>query len=304
MGERLLEKNTGFKKWWQMMRPHTLTASIVPVTLGTAMVLPMRKPALLLFAAMLIASIFIQIATNLFNEYFDYKRGLDTTESVGIGGSIVRDGFHPKTILRLAFALCLAAMFIGIYICIESNWWIAVAGLICILTGYLYSGGPRPIAYSPFGELISGLFMGVFIIWISFFIQAETLTLNCILISIPIGILVGGINMANNIRDLEGDKAKGRRTLPILLGRPRAIHVLSLLFAFSYLWIIGLMFFHVESAWLLIVFASLPKAIQATKLFRGKTKSIQLMPAMKATAQMQTLFGILLSIGLLLDYFI
>ncbi|MFX3616851.1 MAG: 1,4-dihydroxy-2-naphthoate polyprenyltransferase [Sporolactobacillus sp.] len=304
MGERLLEKNTGFKKWWQMMRPHTLTASIVPVTLGTAMVLPMRKPDLLLFAAMLIASIFIQIATNLFNEYFDYKRGLDTTESVGIGGSIVRDGFHPKTILRLAFALCLAAMFIGIYICVESNWWIALAGSVCILTGYLYSGGPRPIAYSPFGELIAGLFMGVFIIWISFFIQAETLTLNCILISIPIGILVGGINMANNIRDLEGDRAKGRRTLPILLGRPRAIHFLSLLFAFSYLWIIGLMFFHVESAWLLVVFASLPKAIQATKLFRGKTKSIQLMPAMKATAQMQTLFGILLSIGLLLDYFI
>ncbi|MCO7176018.1 1,4-dihydroxy-2-naphthoate polyprenyltransferase [Sporolactobacillus kofuensis] len=304
MGEIKPEKNTGLMKWWKMMRPHTLSASFVPVALGTALVLPLKTPNVTLFAAMMIASMLIQIATNLFNEYFDFKRGLDNQDSIGIGGSIVRDGFHPKTILRLAFALCFAAMLIGVYICAISSWWIALAGLICILTGYLYSGGPYPIAYTPFGELVSGLFMGVFIIWISFYIQTETLSLNCILISIPIGLLVGGINMANNIRDLTGDKEKGRRTLPILLGRPKSIILLAGIFAFSYVWIIALMLFGVESAWLLIVFASLPKAIQATKLFRNKTKAIQLMPAMKATAQLQTLFGILLSLGLVLDYFI
>lgn len=304
MGELAPEKNIGFKKWWVMLRPHTLSASFVPVALGTALVLPIKNPDLALFFTMMAASMLIQIATNLFNEYFDFKRGLDNAQSVGIGGSIVRDGFHPKTILRLALILCLVAMLIGVFICANSSWWIALAGSICILTGYLYSGGPFPIAYTPFGELVSGLFMGVFIIWISFFIQTGTLTLNCILISIPIGILVGGINMANNIRDLSGDKEKGRRTLPILLGRPRAITLLAGLFTFSYIWIIGLMILSVESAWLLIVFASLPKAIQATKLFRKKTKAIQMMPAMKATAQMQTLFGILLSLGIVLDYFI
>lgn len=287
-----------------MLRPHTLSASFVPVALGTALVLPIKSPDLALFLAMLTASMLIQIATNLFNEYFDFKRGLDNEESVGIGGSIVRDGFHPKTIIRLAFTLCCIAMLIGIYICANSSWWIALAGSICILTGYLYSGGPYPIAYTPFGELISGLFMGVFIIWISFFIQTGTLTLNCVLISIPIGILVGGINMANNIRDLAGDQQKGRRTLPILLGRPKAITLLAGLFTFSYIWIFGLMILGVESAWMLLVFASLPKAIQATKLFRKKTKAIQMVPAMKATAQLQTLFGILLSLGLVLDYFI
>ncbi|MFT8871724.1 MAG: 1,4-dihydroxy-2-naphthoate polyprenyltransferase [Sporolactobacillus sp.] len=304
MGETMPQKNKGMMKWWQMMRPHTLTASIVPVTIGTALVLPLRPVNILLFVAMLTASMLIQIATNLFNEYFDYKRGLDTAESVGIGGSIVRDGFHPALILNFAKGLCFAAMLIGIFICANSNWWIALAGLVCILTGYLYSGGAHPIAYTPFGEAVSGLFMGIFIIWIAFFIQAGTLTLNCILISLPIGVLVGGINMANNIRDLDNDALKGRRTLPVLLGRKRAINVLSLLFAFSYLWIAGLMLLHVDSAWLLIVFASMPKAVKTTKLFRGKTKAIQLMPAMKATAQMQTLFGLLLSVGLLLDHFI
>lgn len=304
MGDMVIEKNTGFKKWWKMIRPHTLTASFVPVALGTALVLPVSHVNFLLFAAMLVASMLIQIATNLFNEYYDYKRGLDTKESVGIGGSIVRDGFHPKTILNLARILCGVSALIGVYICSMSSWWIALAGSVCIAAGYFYSGGPYPISYTPFGEFVSGLFMGVFIIWISFFIQTETLTVNAVLISVPIGILVGGINLANNIRDLDGDKDKGRKTLPILLGRQRAINLLAFLFLFSYLWILGLMLFHVDSVWLLIVFASMPKALQAAKLFRGKTLSVQLMPAMKATAQMQTLFGLLLSIGLVLDHFI
>jgi 1,4-dihydroxy-2-naphthoate octaprenyltransferase len=304
MDDLFPEKNSGMKKWWKMMRPHTLTASFVPVTLGTTMTLPFGRLNVLLFLAMLAASMLIQIATNLFNEYFDFKRGLDTHESVGIGGSIVRDGFRPETILRLAYTLCFLAVLIGIYICLESSWWIAAVGSVCILTGYLYSGGPHPIAYTPFGELVSGLFMGVFIIWISFFIQTETVTPECVLISIPIGILVGGINMANNIRDLSGDKEKGRRTLPVLIGREKAINLLAALFAVSYLWIIGLMIFHVQSAWLLVVFASLPKAIQAARLFHGKTKAIQMMPAMKATAQMQTLFGLFLVLGLVLDHFI
>ncbi|MFD2617160.1 1,4-dihydroxy-2-naphthoate polyprenyltransferase [Terrilactibacillus laevilacticus] len=299
-----LKKNKGFKKWWTMLRPHTLTASFVPVTLGTALALPIGRVHLLLFLAMLVASMFIQIATNLFNEYFDFKRGLDSHESVGIGGSIVRDGFKPKTILHLAYAFCLVSAFIGIYICIASNWWIAVIGTICMLTGYFYSAGPFPIAYTPFGELASGLFMGVFIILISFFIQTNTITIDSILISVPIGLLVGGINMANNIRDLDRDKEKGRFTLPILIGRKKAIILLAGLFIISYLWIIGLMLLHVESVWTLVVFASLPKAYKATKLFRGKTKSIQLMPAMKATAQMQTAFGFLLSLGIVLDHFI
>ncbi|MBM7643903.1 1,4-dihydroxy-2-naphthoate octaprenyltransferase [Scopulibacillus daqui] len=299
-----VSKNTGWKKWWHMLRPHTLNASFVPVTLGTAIALPVSGFRISLFIAMLAASMLIQIATNLFNEYFDFKRGLDTEESVGIGGTIVRDGVKPKTVLNLAYTFCFIAILIGVYICMESSWWLAVIGLVCMMVAYFYSGGPYPIAYTPLGELAAGLFMGFIIILISFYIQTGTVTLNCILIAVPVGLLVGGINMANNIRDLEGDKEKGRHTLPILLGRKRAIMLLAGLFVLSYLWIIGLMIFKIESAWMMIVFASLPKAIQATKLFIGKTKSIQLMPAMKATAQMQTLFGFLLAIGLVLDYFV
>ena len=95
-----------WKVWWRLTRPHTLTASFVPVTLGTAISISYNSSFdFSLFITMLIASILIQIATNLFNEYYDYKRGLDHAESVGIGGGIVRDGLQPKTIMQLALGL-------------------------------------------------------------------------------------------------------------------------------------------------------------------------------------------------------
>jgi 1,4-dihydroxy-2-naphthoate polyprenyltransferase len=299
-----INRNTGWKIWWKLLRPHTLTASFVPVILGTAIALPTSGINIPLFIAMLVASILIQAATNMFNEYFDYKRGLDTEDSVGIGGTIVRDGVQPKTVLNLAYAFCAIATLLGVYICMMSSWWLALIGTICMMAGYFYTGGPYPIAYTPFGELVSGLFMGLILVLISFFVETGTITLTSILLAVPIAILVGGIMMANNIRDLESDKEKGRHTLAIILGRNKAISFLSGMFIVAYLWIIGLMFFHVESIWLLLVFASLPKAIQATTLFKRRTTSLHMMPAMKATAQMHTLFGFLLSLGLILDYFI
>lgn len=290
--------------WWQLTRPHTLTAGFVPVLIGTALALQTGNVQIPLFIAMLIASLLIQSATNMFNEYYDFKRGLDNENSVGIGGAIVREGIHPKTVLNAALALYAIALLIGIYICAASSWWLAVVGLVCMSVGYLYTGGPLPISSTPFGELASGFFMGFLIILISFFIQTGTVSELAVLVSIPSGVLVGAINLSNNIRDLDGDKENGRKTLPILLGRKKAIYVLGGSFVISYLWVIGLVFTGTVSPWLLLVLLSVPKAKSATTGFIGKTQPIQMMPAMKATGQTNTIFGFLLSIGLFISYFI
>lgn len=297
-------KNKGWKVWWQLTRPHTLTASFVPVLLGTALAIHETTIHFGLFFAMLIASLLIQAATNMFNEYYDYKRGLDNEDSVGIGGTIVRDGVKPRTIMQLALGLYLISILIGVYICMNTSWWLAAIGLFSMVIGYLYTGGPLPIAYTPFGELFAGFFMGMGFILISFFIQTGTVSLTSILVSIPIFILVGAILLSNNIRDLDGDKEFGRKTLAILLGRKNAIYLLAGMFIVSYAWVFALMLMGYSSAWLAIVVLSAPKAIKATKGFIGKTIPITMMPAMKATAQTNTIFGFLLSIGLFLDYFI
>jgi 1,4-dihydroxy-2-naphthoate octaprenyltransferase len=285
---------------WKITRPHTLTASIIPVLIGTTLSLPYAKIHIFLFFAMLASCLFIQIATNLFNEYYDYKRGLDTQDSIGIGGAIVREGFKPQTVMLLALSCNTVSILLGIYICANSSWWLALIGLAGILIGFLYTGGPLPIAYTPLGELFSGLLMGTVFILISFYIQTGLVNKYSILLAIPTGILVGAINMANNIRDLDGDKASGRKTLAILLGHDHAVIGLMIMFASAYLWIIGLVISGSANPWLLLVLLSIPKAVQATKAFAGKSLPLQMMPAVKYTAQTNTIFGLLLSIALFL----
>ena len=287
---------------WKLTRPHTLTASFVPVLIGTCLSMFYVDLHIGLFIAMLFACLWIQIATNLFNEYYDFKRGLDTEDSVGIGGAIVRHGMKPKTVLTMALCCYGIALVLGVYICMNSSWWLALIGVIGMAIGYLYTGGPLPIAYTPFGELFSGLCMGSFFILISFFIQTGTLNVQSILVSIPIAILVGAINLSNNIRDIEEDIKGGRKTLAILAGSERAVYILGAMFSIAYIWVLGLVIFGTINPWILLVFLSIPKPIQAMKGFLGKKLPVKTIMAMKATAQTNTVFGLLLSLGLLISY--
>ncbi len=293
------------KLMWTMTRPHTLTATFAPVILGTVVALYVTEINWLLFFSMLFACLALQIATNLFNEYYDFKRGLDTAESVGIGGGIVRHGLKPKNVLTVAILLYIVAAIIGVYICIATTWWLAVIGLCGMAIGYLYTGGPFPIAYTPFGELFSGLSMGTGFVLISFFIQANTVTIESLLISIPVGILVGAINMSNNIRDIEEDIKGGRKTLPILLGREKSVQFLAIAFFVSYLWIIAIVLMGYISPWSLVLFLGVKKPISAIQSFKkGATEPQYMRDAMKSTALTNTIFCFLLSIGLLIGYLI
>lgn len=303
---KVVEADKGFKVWWHLTRPHTLTASFVPVLLGTSMALSINHETIHfgLFFAMLIASMLIQAATNMFNEYYDYKLGLDNENSVGIGGTIVRHGVAPKTIMAIALSFYGIAMLLGVYICAMTSWWLVAVGLVCMLIGYLYTGGPYPIAYSPFGELVSGAVMGMGIVLIAFFIQIGDVTADAVIISVPSMILVGAIMLSNNIRDIVGDTEGGRKTMAILVGRHNAVTVLAGFFIVSYIWIIILVVIGHLTPWALLVLLSVKKPIEAIKLFRAKEKPLEVMPAMKYTAQTNTIFGFLLAVGLLISYFI
>ena len=288
-----IAKNQGLHKWWELTRPHTLTASFAPVLLGTALAISETDINLMLFFAMLVAALLIQAATNMFNEYYDYKHGLDTEESIGIGGAIVRNGIKPRTVMSIALLLYGISVLIGIYICMSTSWWLAAVGIVSMLIGYLYTGGPLPIAYTPFGELFAGFFMGTLFILISFYIQTETVTAMSVVLSFPSFLLVGAILLANNIRDFDGDKEFGRKTLAIIVGKKNAVSVLTGMFAVSYLWIAALIVMGYATPWLALAALSLPKAITAVKIFSKGGTPLEMMPGMKATAQTNTFFTIL-----------
>ncbi|WP_130859757.1 1,4-dihydroxy-2-naphthoate polyprenyltransferase [Gracilibacillus phocaeensis] len=296
-----LNEKPGFHIWWRLLRPHTLTASFIPVFVGTMLAILDGHFQPLVFLAMLLASMLIQAATNMFNEYYDFVRGLDNEQSVGIGGTIVRDGIKPKVVKQLAFTFFAVAVLLGVYICLFSSWWIALIGVICMLIGYLYTGGPLPIAYTPFGELFSGFLMGTVIIGVSYFIQSMTMTWEVVFISIPIAILIGCILLANNIRDLDGDKENGRKTLAILLGRNRAIFLLSSLMLVSYCLTASFIFTGLLPIYSAISLLSILQARKAIRQFLANTTNVGMIPAMVAVAKTNTMYGGLIGVSLLIQ---
>lgn len=290
--------------YWRMIRPHTLTASFIPVLLGTFVVLNQTTLKWGLFLAMLVASVLIQIATNLFNEYYDYKRGLDHEGSIGIGGSIVRDGFTPNQVLGIALGMYGVAAVLGLYIASATSWHLLWVGVVSMLVGYLYTGGPYPIAYTPFGELVAGLFMGYIIIGISGYIQLGTVTTPLLLVSFPMALLIGAILLANNIRDLDNDKQNGRKTIACLVGHRRAVYVLIAFFVGALLGIVVAVLAYGVTPWVLLSLLTIPMMIRAVRQFWVKAEPIVLMPAMASTAKVNTLFGALMVLGLVMSRFV
>lgn len=298
------QADKGWRVWWKLTRPHTLTASFAPVFLGTMIALYEANIDWLLFIAMLLACLLIQAATNMFNEYYDFVRGLDSEKSVGIGGAIVRNGVKPKTVMQLALLLYVIAAILGIYICYESSWLLLIVGAISMAVGYFYTGGPYPISSTPFGELFSGLFMGMLIVLIAVYIQVGSVPLFAVLLSVPSALLVAAIMLSNNIRDLVEDTIGGRKTMAILVGRKTAITILASYFVLSYLWIIGLVVLQIITPWSLLVLLSLKKPIHAIKLFKQTENPVKVAPAMKDTALTNTIFVFLLGLGLLIGYYL
>ncbi|PTH17468.1 1,4-dihydroxy-2-naphthoate polyprenyltransferase [Staphylococcus auricularis] len=292
------------RKYWQLMRPHTLTAAVIPVLVGTAtaklfLLGSEEHLKLTLFLGMLLACLLIQAATNMFNEYYDFKKGLDDPTSVGIGGAIVNKDMTPQKVLNLAIAFYIIAALIGIFLAIQSSLWILPVGLVCMAVGYLYTGGPFPISWTPLGEIFSGLFMGMIIILISFYIQTGVLDGYAVWMSIPIVITIGLINMANNIRDRVKDKAKGRKTLPILLGKRLSIIVMAAMYIIAYLWVVFTALFKIEgSLFYLLVLLSFPMPIKVINRFKKNDTPATMMPAMAATGQTNTIFGLLYALGI------
>ena len=292
------------RKYWHLMRPHTLTAAVVPVLVGTAtakifLLGSEDHLSLTLLLAMLTACLLIQAATNMFNEYYDFKKGLDDHTSVGIGGAIVRNGMSPKLVMNIAIAFYVIAALLGLFIAINSLFWLIPIGLVCMAIGYLYTGGPFPISWTPFGEVFSGIFMGMIIILIAFFIQTGNLQSLVVWISLPIVITIGLINMANNIRDRVKDKESGRKTLPILLGKNNSIRFLALMYIVAYALVIYITFFQPGgSIFFLLALLSFPLPIKAVRRFKKNDTPATMMPAMAATGKTNTFFGLLYALGI------
>lgn len=293
-----------FDFWWRMIRPHTLSASIIPVLIGNLYALYSQGSwHFSYFFAMLIASLAIQIATNLFNEYYDYVSGIDNKNSIGISGTIVRDGASPKFVFTTALFLYALSGIIGIWLAYHTSWMLLLAGGALMLIGFLYCGGPHPISQTPFGEIFAGGSMGAGIILIGFYIQTGFINWNAFLISLPTTILIAQILTANNLRDRINDKNHGRRTLAILLGHQNTILYMGFAYLVAFLLIPILVYALKLPIYCLLPLLAIPKARQSLRAYLRYPKGAgpkELMPGMILTAKTNVQFGALFSLALCL----
>ena len=293
------------KEFFMCTRPHSYPASIAPVLFGATYALGYEsKFSILKFILFLLACLLIQAATNLFNEYYDYKHGLDKVDSEGISGSIVKGNLSPKEVMVGALVLYALAFILGLILTFMTSIYVLVVGLVCMLAGYFYTGGKYPIAYSPFGEVVSGFFMGTIIIALSFYFQTGYVNADIIIVSLPLFIMIGAILLANNIRDLDNDKESGRRTYAILVGRNNAIKTMAISFIVVYLLNVLFIVTKYASWWNLLVFVTIPLAIKIIKGFSANNQKKTMAPYMVLTAKLTIFIGFIMSLANILKYLI
>ena len=291
------------KEFFMCTRPHSYPASIAPVLFGATYALGYEiKFSILKFILFLLACLLIQAATNLFNEYYDYKHGLDKIDSEGISGSIVKGNLSPREVMVGALVLYALAFVLGLILTFITSFYVLLVGLVCMLAGYFYTGGKYPIAYSPFGEVVSGFFMGTIIIALSFYFQTGYVNTDIIVVSIPLFIMIGAILLANNIRDLDNDKESGRRTYAILVGRNNAIKTLTNSFVVVYFLNIVFAVTKYVSWYNLLVLATIPLAIKIIKGFSANNDKKTMAPFMVLTAKLTIFVGFIMSLANILKY--
>ena len=291
------------KEFFMCTRPHSYPASIAPVLFGATYALGYEsKFSILKFILFLLACLLIQAATNLFNEYYDYKHGLDKVDSEGISGSIVKGNLSPKEVMVGALVLYALAFGLGLILTFMTSVYVLLVGLVCMLAGYFYTGGKYPIAYSPFGEVVSGFFMGTIIIALSFYFQTGYVNADIIVISLPLFIMIGAILLANNIRDLDNDKDSGRRTYAILVGRNNAIKTMAISFIVVYLLNVSFIVTKYASWHNLLVLVTIPLAIKIIKGFSTNNHKTTMAPFMVLTAKLTIFVGFIMSLANILKY--
>ena len=287
-------------EWFRLARPFSLTAAAVPVLFGTALAYTDGAFDPYPFLAMLFGSLLIQAATNMFNEFYDERRGLDVAGTVGIAGSIVGGRLAARSVLVGALLCYTGALFLGIYLISVGGWPILVLGSLSALGGYLYSAGPRPLAYTPASEAAVFVFMGILIVIITYAVQAGAFPLYVSLAALPIGGPVAAILLANNLRDLVSDRRGGRRTLPIVFGREVGVFVYRSLLLEAYVAVGALLAFGVVPPECALVFPSVFAALRLWRDIARYSTPRRLDPVVKRTAGLHLVFGLLYTAGVLI----
>lgn len=292
------------RTWWWAARPFSFTAATVPVLLGTVVAAYDGHFNVLMFVLALVGSVLLQAGTNLINDYYDHVKGADTERSFGIGGMIQRGILSPRQVFAGGLVAFGVGSLIGLYIVSQTGVFILVLGVLSVLAGFFYTAGPAALAYIGLGEITVFIFMGPVIVVGAYYVQAGTVGWVTLLTALPVGFLVAAILHANNLRDLESDRAIGKRTLATILGRARANIEYYVLVGGAYVSLVVTVLAGIAPWQTLITFLTAPMAYGLMRRVAVNTEPAALNPVLRKTAQLHMRFGLLLVAGWVIALFI
>lgn len=289
------------KIWIEATRPYSFTASVTPVLIGSVLGAMDGLFSWGIFFLALLGSLFIHIGTNLVNDYYDHKSGVDTIESksgsqVIQRGLLTADEIYWGGIVTFGIGSVFGLVLVGL-----CGWPILALGIASVLAGYFYTANPLSLAYIALGEATVFVFMGPVIIIGAYYVQREVFSLAPLLISLPVGCMVAAILQANNIRDIEADKAHGKNTLATVISRRAANWELGVLIYGAFV-LTGLLVLLGYAPWpVLLTLLSLRLAIPVVRIV---FQTDELQDIVEQSAKLHLEYGVLLIIGMLVSRFV
>lgn len=289
-----------YRNWFLASRPWSFVMTAISVAVGVSIAAAHGPVYWGLFLLSLIGAVFMHAATNLINDYYDVKSGVDTIEVSTAQyrpHPLVEGKIRPRSVLLASYFLLAAATVIGLWLAYERGWPLVIIGVVGILASLTYTAPPVSYKYVALGELSVFLMWGPLMVEGTYFVQRQAFSADALWVSIPFGVIVALVLLANNLRDINHDKSRGITTIAILLGAKKGFFLYALLISLAYLSILVMMIVGTLSLWSLLVFLSFPVAVKLLKLMAEKIPD----DADARTAQIDTVFGVLLVISLILE---
>jgi 1,4-dihydroxy-2-naphthoate octaprenyltransferase len=297
------KKITKIQAWLLASRPKTLPAAAAPVIVGSAVAFAENGfrfwPAL----AALFGALLLQIGANLANDVFDFEKGADQHGRLGPLRVTQAGLLSPKEVKFGMWVTFSLAALCGVYMTLVSSWIILLIGLLAIIAAIAYTGGPFPYGYKGLGEIFVFLFFGVAAVCGTYYAQTESISQLAFLSSAPVGLLIVGILVVNNVRDYDSDKAANKKTLAVRFGLQWARQELVSVIILAFLIVFLMSMSDLASPWLLLTWLSLPMVFSITSSVLNQRGKI-LNKTLAKTGLLTLVFSLLYAVGLMLSVYL
>jgi len=290
---------TPTRVWWLAVRPATLAASVAPVLAGTAIAVHEGGPRLGAGLLALLVGVAMQLGVNFANDYSDHVRGADRAR-VGPVRAASSGVVQPDRVKWAAVAAFAVAAVAGLVLSLVTDPRLLLVGVACLLAGWLYTGGPRPYGYLGLGEVFVFLFFGLVATVGTVYVETLRVTPLAILVGLAMGCLATAILVLNNLRDMETDRAAGKRTLATRIGRGPTLGLLVVLVGLAFAVPIVAFVTGMAAVTVMLVLLDIPIAAVPVRIAFAMTAPPALVRALKRMAMAELAYALLLALGLLL----